>query len=79
MLKITIIGGGGGPNWFDHQEYTPLYEKGVKKTENKSMETTLSWTFQIMPAYLWLIGTSGKTIGQIPFFGDLAKTTAVGI
>ena len=33
-------GGGGGGKWLDHQQYTPLYEKGIKKIENKSMETT---------------------------------------
>ena len=40
MLKIIKGGGGGGGNPLDHWEYTPLYEKGIKKTENKSMETT---------------------------------------
>ena len=32
--------GGGGDNRLDHQYYTRLYQKGIKKTENKSMETT---------------------------------------
>ena len=32
--------GGGGGSWFDHPYYTPLYKKGIKKIENKSMETT---------------------------------------
>ena len=26
--------------FFDGRKYTPLYEKGIKKTQNKSMETT---------------------------------------
>ena len=39
-LKITKGGGSGGSNQLDYREYTPLYEKGIKKTENKSMETT---------------------------------------
>ena len=34
------VGGGGGGNWLDHLYHTPLFEKGMKKTENKSMETT---------------------------------------
>ena len=38
------VGRGGGGNWLDHQKYTPLYEKGIKKTENKSMETTFIHT-----------------------------------
>ena len=33
-------GGGGGGNRLDFREYTPLYKKGIKKTENKPMETT---------------------------------------
>ena len=41
-LKIKIVGGGGGRNQLDHQFYTPLYKKGIKKMENKSMETTLA-------------------------------------
>ena len=31
---------GGGRHRLDQWVYTPLYEKGMKKTENKSMETT---------------------------------------
>ena len=30
-----------GRHQLDHGYYTPLYEKGKKKTKNKSMETTL--------------------------------------
>ena len=39
-LKRNKVGEGGGGNWLDHQYYTPLYKKVIKKTENKSMETT---------------------------------------
>ena len=31
---------GGGGSQFDHRYYTPLYETGKKKIENKSMETS---------------------------------------
>ena len=34
------VGGGGRNHLDDHRYYTPLYEKGIKKTENKSMDTT---------------------------------------
>ena len=33
------VGGGKGKN-LCCSKYTPLYEKGIKKTQNKSMETT---------------------------------------
>ena len=29
---------GGGGIWFSHK-YTPMYEKGIKKTQIKTMET----------------------------------------
>ena len=29
----TKIGGGGGHNLLDHQKYTSLYKKGIKKIE----------------------------------------------
>ena len=35
------VGGGGRDNRLDRGYYTPLYEKGIKKIENKSMETTI--------------------------------------
>ena len=31
---------GVGRHRLDHEYCTPLYKKGIKKTENKSMETT---------------------------------------
>ena len=31
----------GGGSRFDHCYYTPLYEKGIKKIENKPIETTV--------------------------------------
>ena len=41
---MSKVGGGGGGSQFNHGYYTPLYEKGIKKIENKSMEST---TFHI--------------------------------
>ena len=32
---------GWGGNRLDHRYHTPLYEKSIKKIENKSMETTV--------------------------------------
>ena len=40
MQKIGFERGGGG-KFILFCKYTPLYEKGIKKTENKSMETTV--------------------------------------
>ena len=40
VLKMRKVGGGEGGNRFEHWYYTPLYEKGIKKIENKSMKTT---------------------------------------
>ena len=38
VLEMPKIGGGG--NKLASRWYTPLYEKGLKETWNKSMETT---------------------------------------
>ena len=38
VLENEREGGGRGIGW----RYTPLYEKGIKKTQNESMETTLN-------------------------------------
>ena len=42
----------GGWNWLDHQYYSPLYEKGITKIENKSMETTLHENFKNIQMFL---------------------------
>ena len=34
------VGGGGGGSQLDHQYYTSLYEKGIKKIKKKPMEAT---------------------------------------
>ena len=34
------VGWGGGKDRVGGRQYTPLYKKGIKKTQNKSMETT---------------------------------------
>ena len=38
-LKIFNLHG-MGEKYLDRPEYTPLYEKGIKKTKNKPMEAT---------------------------------------
>ena len=54
-LKICVGGGivlvGGGRDRVGGCKYTPLYENGIKKTQNKSLKTTRvapllsSWIF----------------------------------
>ena len=41
-----IMGGGGGDSVkiYHGRKYTPLYKKGIKKDQNKEMETTVTWT-----------------------------------
>ena len=34
------VGGGGGRDRVGGRKYTPLYGNGIKKTQNKSVETT---------------------------------------
>ena len=36
-MKVGEVGGG---NRLNQQEYTPLYKKGIKKTEKKPVKTT---------------------------------------
>ena len=38
-----VISEGTGEKHLARSEYTPQYEKGIKKTQNKSMETTFSY------------------------------------
>ena len=38
------VGGGIGYETCAGRKYTPLYRKGIKKGQNKSMETTISTT-----------------------------------
>ena len=39
-LNVKRSGVGGGVEIYHLRKYTPLYEKGIKETENKSMKTT---------------------------------------
>ena len=47
VLKMWVRGEGGGKNLASGW-YTPLYENGIKKTQNKSMETTKTMYFWIV-------------------------------
>ena len=41
VLKRLFIGGEGDRvKFYTGRKYTPLYEKGIKETKNKSMEIT---------------------------------------
>ena len=39
---------GGGKHQLDQGKYTPLYEKGIKKTQNKPMDT-----YYLCPVFKW--------------------------
>ena len=57
------VGGAGGGSQFDYQYYTPLYEKGIKKIENKSMETTIVYRVWKIPV-LFNIRNKSVTKGK---------------
>ena len=40
---------------FDYRVYTPLYEKGIKQNQNKSMETTITKEGSVVGDQLYYI------------------------